>query len=159
VTTIEERLDRVEWEPSEGDTLLGLIVAVTLGELTTRGGDTLRYPILTVKRDDGLGEVDVRCSRGGLLGPVIAYGVANGDPTGQRVGIRYVGKVPTGGDFEAHRYRVAFENDKPAAIDWAALAASREAPIADTTPVAADPAPATADVWSKAEAAADESPF
>ena len=159
MSTMEERLDRPEWEPSQGETLLGTIAAVLLGELTTRDGETMRYPILVVKRDDGLGEVEVRCSRGGLLAPVVAYGVANGDPTGQRIGIRYLGTVPTGGNHEAHRYKVAFEKETAQPVDWGALAAARQ------TQAATPPAGSSESAWAAVEATAattettDEPPF
>ena len=105
MTSIQDRLNRKDWDPSPGDQLVGEIVDVT--ERETRFG---AYPLLVVRDDAGV-ERNVHCLRGGLLWPVVRARPNVGD----RVGIRYDGQSD---GQDAHRYAVAFENAAETAPDW-----------------------------------------
>ena len=105
MTSIQDRLNRKDWDPTPGDQLVGEII-----ELTERDTKYGAYPMLVVRDDDGT-EHNVHCLRGGLLWPVLR----TRPEVGARLGIRYDGQTGTS---QAHSYAVAFENATEAAPDW-----------------------------------------
>ncbi len=123
MASIQDRLARTEWDPQPDDTLVGTIVKIGEDHFVARDdGRTMFYPVLVIRAEDGVEHI-VRCSRGGLLKPMLAHRPA----VGAVVGIRYVGSVAASdGGKDAHRYVVEFEDDEGATPDWDRIADSQQ---------------------------------
>ncbi len=119
---IKERLNQRDWDPSQGEQLIGGIVEIS--ERATKYGP---YPLLVVRDDNDGAHVAVHCLRGGLLWPVVRAKPSVGD----RVGIRYLGLSEDG---KAHSYVVVFENATEAAPDWDRIATEQRERSKDDKP-------------------------
>jgi len=150
LSTLEERLQRQEWEPAPGDKLIGTITEIKARE--AKNGNL--YPILIVKTDDG--EYIVSCA-------LMASDVIMARPSpGDRVGVRFDGPQPkANGDGTWDRYVIEFEQETPPPIDWDRMAAARNLPTASTPAAPVAPNTAADDPWDSATPwnAPDRSPF
>lgn len=117
--TLEELLDMESeaWMPEPGDTIVGTIIDVGSND----AGYGI-YPILTVEREDGT------VNSVHAFHTVLKSEVANRQPrAGDRVGIKYLGKVKTkGGKGEYEAYKVRWEIRHEPAPDWEAMAEDAE---------------------------------
>jgi hypothetical protein len=124
MTSITERLSRNEWNPVPGDTLLGVITAVTERCVMTKEGHEFWFPVIVVRREDDSGDDEwiVDCGRGGLTESVIAAR----PKAGQRIGFKFIGPMPRSDNSGTwDRYVVEFEDESATEPDWDRMAASR----------------------------------
>jgi hypothetical protein len=145
VASIEERLDREDWNPQPGQKLIGTITGLSV-RTSKKGG---LYPVLVVKDEHG-GEHVVSCAL--FADDVIAYAPS----IGERVGVKFVGPQDRrDGDGTYDKYVVAFEKEPAVEVDWAEMAGRRGI----TTQAAATADPRDGDEWDSAEPSDDEPPF
>lgn len=141
--SIEDRLDRepaVGWRPEPGDQVVGTIVEIS----EAPGTDWGPYPVITIDKADGTGEVAVHAFHS-----VLKNEIESKQPTeGDTIGIRYLGKQQ-GAKQSYEGYRVVLERVTPRAAGTPAAPAP--VPAAASAPASA-PAPSNAS-W------ADEEPF
>lgn len=142
------------WRPAAGDRLVGTVIS-----LSERPGFEGRpYPIITIQPDEGE-PLAVHAFHGVLMDEL---GKA-GPKVGERLGIKYLGKVDGGGRGSYHSYRVAV--DRPvAAIDWSRYSEDVPADGGLNRPLDQDQADAETQAALEAEqaeidAASDEIPF
>ena len=115
MASIEERLNREDWNPAPGEKVIGVITAMTAR--TARKGGV--YPVLTIKDDEGAEHI-VSCAL--FAADVIAHRPA----IGERVGVKFCGpKDRRDGDGTYDKYVVAFEKEATPKVDWLAMAESR----------------------------------
>ena len=115
MASIEERLDREDWDPQPGQKLIGTITGLST-RTSKKGG---LYPVMVVKDERG-GEHVVSCAL--FADDVITYA----PNIGERVGVKFVGPQPRrDGDGNYDKYVVAFEKEPAAEIDWADMAGRR----------------------------------
>lgn len=115
MASIEERLNREDWEPVPGDQLVGEITSITV----RIGKSEKPYPVLVVKDDDGTEHI-VSCAM--FAGDVITHRPV----VGERVGVKFWGPQPrTDGDGTWDKYTVAFEKERTAEVDWDGMAQAR----------------------------------
>jgi hypothetical protein len=125
--SIEDRLDRepaAGWRPEKGDQVVGTIVEI--GEAP--GTDWGPYPVLTIDKSDGTGEVAVHAFHSVLKREIEAKQPTEGD----KIGIRYLGKAQ-GAKQEYESYRVVLERVTPRSTGTpaAAPAAASSTPADD----------------------------
>jgi hypothetical protein len=122
MTSITERLNRDEWNPTPGDTLIGVIATVTERCVFTKEGQELWFPVIVVRNEEDGSEWTVDCGRGGLAEPVIAAR----PKAGQQIGFKFIGPVSrSDGAGTWDKHTVEFEGDTPPEPDWDRMAASR----------------------------------
>jgi len=116
--SIADRLDREHapgWKPEVGEQVIGTIVEIGEAPGTNWGP----YPVLTIEREDGTGEVAVHAFHS-----VLRREIETRQPTeGDKIGIRYLGKK-AGVTQEYDSYRVVIERATPRAAGTAASAAA-----------------------------------
>jgi hypothetical protein len=123
VASIEERLDREDWDPVPGDRLIGTITGITVR--TSKKGDP--YPVLYIKDGEG----NEHTVSGALMASDI---IVHQPQPGERVGVKFCGpqqKSDGSGD-TWDKYAIEFEDDKAVQVDWAAMAQARGVAIKDT---------------------------
>ena len=127
MASLEERLQRKEWNPAPGETLVGTITKIS--ERESKAGKW--YPVLVVADDDGAEHI-VSCA-------LMASDVITARPKrGERVGIRFDGpQEKASGDGTYDRYVIEFDSDEDTEPDWDRMAASRNLPFAGNTGSAA----------------------
>jgi hypothetical protein len=141
--TIEDRLDAVSepWKPEVGDRLVGTVASVD--ERTNEWGT---YPLIVIETDNG-NEITVHGSR-----TVLRNEFARLRPmVGERIGIKYLGKIDRAGGASYEGYKVVLDRATPPDWDKIALEASADAirdgiePADTATATAADtdPVPGT----------------
>ena len=122
MTSITQRLDRTEWDPAPGDTLLGVITAVSERSIVTKGGNEVWFPVIVVRREEDESEWTVDCGRGGLTEAVIAAR----PKAGQQIGFKFIGPVSrSDGNGTWDKFTVEFEDETATEPDWDRMAASR----------------------------------
>jgi hypothetical protein len=113
-TNLSDRLDESfaeAWKPEPGDKLIGVVT-----ELAERENEYGRYPIVTVRTEDG-DELAFHAFR-----TVAKNELARCRPeVGDRIGIKYLGK-PEGKEYELYRIKVERDESQAAALDWNAYA-------------------------------------
>lgn len=113
--SLEDRLESglpSAWRPDQDDpdTLIGEVVEIEVGT-----SDYGRYPILIVRTADG--EKAVHGFHSVLQNELMKHQ----PQVGERVGIKYLGDVPTrpGSKFKSYKgYRVKVERDTASTFDW-----------------------------------------
>jgi len=144
VASIEERLDREDWDPQPGQKLIGTITGLST-RMSKKG---IAYPILVVKDDQG-GEHIVSAAL--FADDVIAHAPS----IGERIGIKFAGPQDRrDGSGTYDKYVVAFDKEPTTEIDWADMAERRGLTIQAAT--TAEPRD---DEWDSAEPPDDEPPF
>ena len=120
MASLEERLQRQEWTPVPGETLIGTITKIS--ERESKAGKW--YPVLVVSDDQGAEHI-VSCA-------LMASDVIAARPKrGERVGIRFDGpQEKASGDGTYDRYVIEFDRDDDAEPDWDRMATSRNLPVA-----------------------------
>jgi hypothetical protein len=122
--SLEDRLEQglpSAWRPDQEDpdTLIGEVVEIEVGE-----SEYGRYPILVVRKDDNE-EKAVHGFHSVLQNELLKHK----PQVGERVGIKYLGDVPTkpGSRFKSYKgYRVKVQRDQTAAFDWNKIGAVDE---------------------------------
>lgn len=115
MASIEEQLEREDWDPVPGDQLIGEITAMSVRV----GKSEKPYPVLVVRNGDGA-EHTVSCA------PFAVDVITHQPAVGDRVGIKFCGPQPrSDGDGTWDKYTVAFEKEAAADVDWSAMAAAR----------------------------------
>lgn len=117
------------WRPDEGDVLIGNVVSLTWREARP-DAEVERYPILTVRKDDGE-EVAVHAFHKVLRNELLDARPA----VGARIAIKYEG-MAEGGDYSYANYRVAIERTAGTELAWGDSGPPPEEPEPDlaTTP-------------------------
>ena len=117
MASIQEQLDRDDWDPMPDDQLVGEITAMSV---RVGKSDTARpYPVLVVRDGDGAEHI-VSCA---MFADDV---VAQRPKIGERVGIRYCGpQQRADGNGTYDKYVVAFEREDAAEPDWDYLATAR----------------------------------
>jgi hypothetical protein len=152
VASLEERLQRQEWNPAPGEALIGTITKIS--ERESKAGKW--YPVLVVQDADGAEHI-VSCA-------LMASDVIAARPVrGERVGIRFDGpQSKASGDGTYDRYVIEFEKDDEAEPDWDRMAASRSQPaVPGALVMPVHPVPSDEDPWTTEPAGGftDENPF
>lgn len=117
--SLEDRLEQglpEAWRPDKEDAaiLIGEVIEIEVGT-----SDYGSYPILVIRQDDGI-EKAVHGFHSVLVNELVKHK----PNVGERVGIKYLGDVPTkpGSKFKSYKgYRVKVERDKGASFDWSKL--------------------------------------
>ena len=125
--SLEDRLESglpSAWRPDQDDpdTLIGEVVDIEVGT-----SDYGRYPILVVRKDDGE-EKSVHGFHSVLQNELVKHK----PQVGERVGIKYLGDVPTkpGSPFKSYKgYRVKIERETGVAFNWNQIKTDPEADI------------------------------
>lgn len=136
MASIEEQLDRQDWDPMPDDQLVGEITAISVRV----GKSEKPYPVLVVKDGDGA-EHTVSCA-------MFADDVITQRPkVGERVGIRFCGpQNRADGNGTYDKFVVAFERADAAEPDWDQMAAARGTRMA--TPRKAAAGASADDPWA-----------
>lgn len=124
MTSIEDRLDREDWDPVPGGKLIGTITALS----TRKSKKGALYPVMTVRDDEGSEHV-VSCAL--FADDVIAYAPSVGD----RVGVKFCGpRDRRDGEGTYDKFIVAFEKEPAADVDWVAMAEDRRLAVQAADP-------------------------
>lgn len=123
--SLEDRLESglpSAWRPDQDDPdlLIGDVVEIEVGT-----SDYGRYPILVVRRDDGE-EKAVHGFHSVLQNELVKHK----PQVGERVGIKYLGDVPTkpGSPYKSYKgYRVKVEREAGTAFNWGQIATDPQA--------------------------------
>lgn len=117
------------WKPQPGDVLIGVVT-----ETSVRQGQYDPYPVITVRQDNGESRA-FHAFHTVAQNQIVELNVQTGD----RVGIKYMGKLQTRdgrGSYEG--YRIKKSGGASPGIDWAKAGVAGEQP--------GDPVPSTPDV-------------
>lgn len=134
---LEDRLESglpSAWRPDQDDPdiLVGEVVEIEVGT-----SDYGRYPILVVRQEDGT-EKAVHGFHSVLQNELVKIK----PQIGERVGIKYLGDVPTkpGSPFKSYKgYRVKVEREAGAAFNWNQIRTDPEAEDVDYSQVTEEP--------------------